>query len=300
MHMRNCTVDFLKPLAVVFLLLAALSAPAFALSRADENLIYHANFGEPAKIAELLHQGANPNAISTEKWPVVSLAALRADDKGFAIVKLLVEAGADLNVRDANGETPLMNAISINNADMVKYMIERGADFHAVNQEGRTVQQFALHYGNERIAFLVSEAIRLEEKRIREGRSRKRMYRMLDDYIYYTCAYQYIAYNKATALYDKERLEDIDRLQEQVYSRIGNAQVELEHNFRMKATDVNSIGANVGQQIFAQLEALISNRNRKRLGVGKDTDLDKRCKDILELWRKSYQQYEEEGRITEQ
>lgn len=295
----RCTIAFLKPLAVI-LMLIGLALPAHALSRLDENLIYHTNFGEPAKIAELLRQGANPNAVSPEDWPAISLAAMRADDKGFTIVKMLVEAGADLNVRDANDETPLMNAISINNVDMVKYMIERGADFRATNKSGRSVLGFAQHYGNEKVAFLVGEAIRIDDERIREGRSRRRMYRILDDYIYYTCAYHYISYNKATGLYRDDEKEKIDRLHSQVLAKVSNAQVELEYNFRMSPRDSKFISENVSETIFRQLEELISNRNRLRLGIGKDTDLDSRCKKILESWQGSYNQYEEDGRVSEQ
>lgn len=286
---------------IVSMLVSLTAAQAFAtLSKRDEDLIYQSNFGDAKVVKELLEKGANPNAVSEDDWPAISLAAMRADAQAEEIVKILVDAGADLNVRDANGETPLMNAITTNNPKLVKYMIERGADFRAVNTNGRSVESFAEHYGNEKVAFLVKEAIRLEQKRIREGMSRRRMYRLLDEFIYYNCAIQYITYNLATGLYPNTREEEMNRLLAKVTAKVHNAEVELLHNFRMRQMDMNSIATDSQKIVFDELEFLLTNRNRIKYGVGKDTDLDKRCKDVLELWRKSYQQYEDEGRMSDQ
>jgi hypothetical protein len=285
----------LKPLAVFGAAVLLFSTQAFALSKLDEDLLYQSNFGKAEKVRALLQQGANPNATDQDKWPAISLATMRGDDEGEKIVQLLVSAGADLNVRDANDETPLMNAISVNNAALVKYMIERGADFHATNPSGRTVQAFAKHYANDNVAELVDEAIRLENQRIIEGRSRKRMYRMMDDYIYYNCAISYISYNKALEMYPKEDNEKIERLFTDISAKINNAQVELEHNFWVRGASLRSMGQQVQDDIIQELESLISRRNRIKLGVGTDTDLDKRCKNALEGWRISYSELENKG-----
>ncbi|MCH2546063.1 MAG: ankyrin repeat domain-containing protein [Alphaproteobacteria bacterium] len=285
-------IQYVAKFLAVISLIALFASSALALDKQDEDLIYEANFGEPATVEALLKAGANPNAIGEDKWPVISLASMRADQKAFDTVKLLVEAGADLNVRDPNGETPLMNAISINNPDMVKYMIEEGADFHAVNANGRNVKLFAEHYGNEDVVFLIEEALRLEKKRMRDGRSRKRMYKKLDDYIYYNCAMQYISYNQAVGIYPKSQSGKTERLLADVVAKIGNAQMDLMYDFRMEERALTKIAKDTQNLIFGDLEALISNRNRMKYGVGKDSDLDKRCKEILEKWRVAYQQYE--------
>src|SRR5438045_9776180 len=46
--------------------------------------------------------------------------------------RALVEAGAAVNSRDRNGETPLMLWVKGQNAEMVAWLIQKGAD---VNQE---------------------------------------------------------------------------------------------------------------------------------------------------------------------
>lgn len=289
----------LKPFTVAFLAVFCLTAPAFGLTKLDEDLIYHANFGEAEKIKSLLEAGANPDAIGEDGWPAISLATMRSDKEGEKIVHLLVEAGANLNVRDANGETPLMNAISINSPALVKYMIERGADFHAISTSGRNVQAFSQHYANEDVSALIEEAIRLENQRIAEGRAPKRMYRIMDDFIYYNCAAQYIAYNKAQKMYPETDMERINQLFSQVMSKVGNAEVELEYNFFVKKIRLKRIQEQTQQSIYDELEALISKRNRIKHGVGTDTDLDKRCKKILVQWRDAYPEYENQGAMKD-
>ena len=51
---------------------------------------------------------------------------------------MLLDAGADINERDANGITPLIIAITNNHPDVARFLIERGADINAVDWYGRT------------------------------------------------------------------------------------------------------------------------------------------------------------------
>ena len=53
-------------------------------------------------------------------------ALILAGDK--RCLKELVAAGADVNIRDKNGNTPLMYAVEKGNVDMVKVLIFAGAD----------------------------------------------------------------------------------------------------------------------------------------------------------------------------
>jgi ankyrin len=59
-------------------------------------------------------------------------------DGRMEIARMLLDAGADINVRDANDITPLIAAITNNHPDVARYLIERGADIKAVDWYGRT------------------------------------------------------------------------------------------------------------------------------------------------------------------
>ncbi len=52
--------------------------------------------------------------------------------------RMLLDAGADINARDANDITPLIAAITNNHPAVARYLIERGADIKATDWYGRT------------------------------------------------------------------------------------------------------------------------------------------------------------------
>ncbi len=65
------------------------------------------------------------------------------------IVKLLIEAGANVNAR-SGGETPLIYASLLNKyEEKVKILIEAGANINAVNTEGFTALMKAAISGSE-------------------------------------------------------------------------------------------------------------------------------------------------------
>jgi ankyrin repeat protein len=62
----------------------------------------------------------------------------------LAAVKYLVEdLHADVNVADADGNTPLHNAASHGDNEMILYLVSKGADVKAVNRKGQTVPDLA-------------------------------------------------------------------------------------------------------------------------------------------------------------
>lgn len=58
------------------------------------------------------------------------------------IAKMLVEAGADINALNNNGETPIMSDTYNNNIEKIKYLASNGADLTIKNNKGRTIYDF--------------------------------------------------------------------------------------------------------------------------------------------------------------
>jgi len=54
------------------------------------------------------------------------------------VVKLLLEAGSDVNARDSLGMTPLHRAVLVGSADIVKLLLLNGADVNSRDNMGRT------------------------------------------------------------------------------------------------------------------------------------------------------------------
>lgn len=71
-----------------------------------------------------------------------------ARDGRMDIVGMLLDAGANINERDANDITPLLIAITNNHPDVARALIDRGADIKAVDWYGRTALWSAVETRN--------------------------------------------------------------------------------------------------------------------------------------------------------
>jgi ankyrin repeat protein len=88
--------------------------------------------GSAAIVRLLIAEGANVKAVDNNKINGL-LAASAAND--LESVNLFVDAGLDVNSKDAADQTPLMNAAGRGNTAMVKWLLAKGADVNAVSAE---------------------------------------------------------------------------------------------------------------------------------------------------------------------
>jgi ankyrin repeat protein len=68
-----------------------------------------------------------------------------------AMVKLLVEKGADLESKDSDGRTPLSWAAENGYEAVVKLLVEKGADLESRDRVGRTSLSWAAGNGYETV-----------------------------------------------------------------------------------------------------------------------------------------------------
>jgi len=101
-------------------------------------------------IALLVAAGANANLKNDQgQTPIFS-----ACWDGRAVA-LLAHAGADLNARDANRQTALMHCVT---PDFAKAMIAAGADLSVRNRDGHTAAEAARDMGNTPLADVLDAA----------------------------------------------------------------------------------------------------------------------------------------------
>ncbi len=98
-------------------------------------------------VQELLSAGANPNGFRNECGsPLISASG------SLPVLRLLVKAGANPNLPDAAGQTPLLAAVYSGRAGVVQYLLEHGADPRVKNREGKTALDVAKQRNRERPA----------------------------------------------------------------------------------------------------------------------------------------------------
>lgn len=112
-------------------------------------------FGNEDGVRLLLLNGADPNVSSKNGYnvyPIHSAVAANYD----MIAKMLLEAGADVNVVQMSGATPLHSAAHNGNIDLLIVLLEAGANVNATTEDGKTAADKASEKGFGEIAKILS------------------------------------------------------------------------------------------------------------------------------------------------
>ena len=108
--------------------------------------------GRPEAAKALIEGGADVNALSrngAELKPLNSAAACRDSEKAFETAKLLLEQKAENSPKQTGGYTPLHSAAANGNLALVKLLLESGADSKSLSDDGRSPLDFARERNRE-------------------------------------------------------------------------------------------------------------------------------------------------------
>ena len=126
-------------------------------------LLWAVEQGHEAVVKLLLESGADLESKDEEFGQTPLLWAVIYGNE--AVVKLLVEKGAGLESKDTFGQTPLSLAAKEGKEAMVKLLVEKGADVEYKNIYDRTPLSLVAEYGHEAvIKLLLEEGAELESK----------------------------------------------------------------------------------------------------------------------------------------
>lgn len=105
--------------------------------------------GSPAEIAAkgnrniwlkaMLDGGLDPNAKDKVYHEALIFSTIKATNN--STLALLIARGADINTRNALGQTPLVDAFFSSEFDKVFFLLDSGADPNPVNKKGRSFRQ---------------------------------------------------------------------------------------------------------------------------------------------------------------
>lgn len=102
----------------------------------------------PEMVKMLINVGANVNMRNFKGHTPLCLAC---DKDNLEFAKMLIESGASLEASTKDGETPLLLACKKSNLELVKYLISKGADINAKTAFGTSVLCSAILYGSSEL-----------------------------------------------------------------------------------------------------------------------------------------------------
>ena len=110
-----------------------------------------AHFGHAAVVELLLHNNAPVDLRSTNQMANTALHAALAGRRN-EVVKILLDAGADVNASQHGGWTPLHSAAANGDRSVIDLLFAHGADAALANDAGVTPAAFARERGHADIA----------------------------------------------------------------------------------------------------------------------------------------------------
>lgn len=87
----------------------------------------------------LLQRGANPNVRNNKGVTPLQLATQLSFIEG---AQALIDKGAEVNVADSTGETPLIAAVHQRDVEMVRQLLDKGADPDRNDNSGRSARDY--------------------------------------------------------------------------------------------------------------------------------------------------------------
>jgi len=135
--------------------------------------------GDVSGLREMLEAGYDPNLTKEftnharrSSWerrgpitPLLATLLMRDTGKSLQLVKLLIEHGAEIDIRDSIGETPMHFAIRWGYDDIAEMLLEGGAEMGITTEDGKTYLHFACIKGYTAVAdLLINKGIEINAK----------------------------------------------------------------------------------------------------------------------------------------
>ena len=110
-------------------------------------------FGQRDAAETLIHHQADVNAVSPSRIAVIHSAAA---SRNAALVRLVLQSGANPNLQQQGGYTALHEAAMHNSVDRAQALLDAGADRNIRSDDGLTAAEMAAQKGNKEVLELLT------------------------------------------------------------------------------------------------------------------------------------------------
>jgi len=114
--------------------------------------------GHTPVIKRLLQAKADLHIRDREGRTPLHVASYERSDGQFEVMRTLLQAGADLHAPDKAGWTPLHCAVSNGVDEAISLLIDAGAETHRKDNEGKTAMDLAQHFGKTEVISTMERA----------------------------------------------------------------------------------------------------------------------------------------------
>lgn len=128
----------------------------YAMEQNNNQLIQAIENGNIEAVDALLKQGVDPNATTPSRVGPLSALEIALVNNCLPIVKLLIDAQADLETRGFEGHTPLIRMAYENNIEMIKVLLCGKANVNAKSsRSGKTALDYAYEKNNDELMEII-------------------------------------------------------------------------------------------------------------------------------------------------
>ncbi len=244
----------------------------------NEELAYRVRFSKAGDVHILLGKGADVNYISKSGLPMVSVAVSRKDADALPVLKMLVEAGADINQGGSGNQYPLILALRDNNIAIIKYLaFEKGADLSIKDLNGMTPLEIAEYNANDGALEIIKELKNKQEAQLKELQNPIRRNKIMAKWANLSCEKHYMEHYFAVKL-DKKTPEEMKKHLDTYPPQFEEMARDLTANFNIVSDNFGKFVFNfVAPKLDLQFKKMISNRMRRKLGFGTEADMKDKC-----------------------
>jgi hypothetical protein len=261
---------------------AQTSAEKATKAASDEEIVYRATFGRADDIDILLKKGADVNAKNDQGWSILAIASDRVDPEAPKIVASLLKGGANPNVFDPVSKSyPILNAVKNDSAAIVKLLIDAGADYKVKDASGKSLIDYANARGKKEVIAPIQAKLDGEAAAAAALRSPERFKKLIYDYGFYSCGFQYYTFYQDSGQ-NPERKAEITNITEQIKKNLQYASNEMRTYYPfVKKEFYDGVSGPAIKKIYDELNAMVSNGVRRSKGIGKSGDMEKRCANVM-------------------